>query len=308
MEVLIFLAILSVIPGAIAHSKGRSFFGWWFLGLLCFLPALIAAIIIKPDYDLIERRQMRTGMKRCPYCAEVVKGEAVVCRYCQRELPRSSYYEDQQFESSNRTQTILVVVIVLMVMGGGALVWLSVNNEELMNTPKPPPTPTPKPPDSKSKPTVPKVPELEPITPIPKLPDIAKPNAPESPVNESKVPDSPKLDVSRPTFSTAGIRFTLNDKRPNTILLVSIFVGEAKADKSLLEWVTRNGANLGAISIPLRECRRLDGWRNELIAANKCLVIIGAKLLEGDRTVYTTFDIPIDDIRTPLLGSFIDTK
>ncbi|MCX7257059.1 MAG: zinc ribbon domain-containing protein [Polaromonas sp.] len=36
---------------------------------------------------------MKTNEKACPYCAEVIKAQAIVCRFCNRDLPSSSMME-----------------------------------------------------------------------------------------------------------------------------------------------------------------------------------------------------------------------
>ena len=87
MEILLLAMVLGLIPAAIARSKGRSFFGFWFYGTLLFIVALPHAILAKPDATGLETQRLAGGAHRkCPYCAELIKKEAVVCRYCGRDL------------------------------------------------------------------------------------------------------------------------------------------------------------------------------------------------------------------------------
>jgi len=86
MEVFIIALLIGLIPAFIAQGKGKSFVLWWIYGALIFIVALPHSLIMKADQKSIEKQQLSEGMKKCPFCAEMIKQDAKVCRYCSRDV------------------------------------------------------------------------------------------------------------------------------------------------------------------------------------------------------------------------------
>lgn len=87
MEILLLALGLGFVPALIAQSKGRGFFGWYVYGVLLFVFALIHSLLLRPDVKAQEARTMEDeGRRPCPHCAELIKREAVACRYCGRDV------------------------------------------------------------------------------------------------------------------------------------------------------------------------------------------------------------------------------
>jgi len=72
---------------SIYRSKGRSEAAAFLLGLFLGPVAVVLAAVTPKDEGALERKALDSGkIRKCPHCAELVKRDARVCRYCGRDL------------------------------------------------------------------------------------------------------------------------------------------------------------------------------------------------------------------------------
>jgi hypothetical protein len=97
MEWFLAWLIFSILAGVYADNLGRSGIGWAFLGMILSpLVALIVLLIIGQSED----GMVGNGMKKCPYCAELIRDEAIKCKHCGEAQTRNLQRQAEESELS----------------------------------------------------------------------------------------------------------------------------------------------------------------------------------------------------------------
>lgn len=105
MGLLIFWIVCGIFSAILASSKGRGGCGWFVIGTLFgplgfLLVAFMPALPKDEEEATIETQAIEqpSDERKCPFCAEMIKKEAIVCKHCGRDVEPEKPEEEKPAE------------------------------------------------------------------------------------------------------------------------------------------------------------------------------------------------------------------
>lgn len=90
MEYAIVWLLFGIVCGVIAETRGLGPVKWFVIGLLIGPFGIVLVLVLPPNEKKLEEAALEGGkFARCPYCAELIRHDAIVCKHCGREVRKA---------------------------------------------------------------------------------------------------------------------------------------------------------------------------------------------------------------------------